>query len=333
MVMNRYDRQIKFYGIGEAGQSLIENATVGIIGCGALGTHLAESIARSGVKKIVIVDRDYVEVSNLQRQSLFKESDAENSTPKVIACARELKAIRSDLLLETYIEHCDASLLEAAFLQCDCILDATDNFETRLMINDFSYKYNIPWIYGACVESTYVACPFIPGVTPCFNCVMGMLPAMNRTCDTVGIIEPAVNLATSYQMMYCMKILSRTPFEAKLVFGDVWQIDHTALKFSRMFNENCSTCGHSPTFPHLTYMQTETMLCGRDTVQFTSLNFTETDLLRHLELHHIKHIENPYFIRFKFKDHPMIWFKGGRLLIHEVKSVNIAKTIYHQLFG
>ncbi len=331
--MTRYDRQIKFYGIGESGQSFIENATVGIVGCGALGTHLAESIARSGVKKIVIVDRDYVEVSNLQRQSLFKESDAELSTPKVVACERELKSIRSDLELETYIAHCDASLLEAAFLQCDCILDATDNFETRLVINDFSYKYNIPWIYGACVESTYVACPFIPGVTPCFHCVMGILPVMNRTCDTVGIIEPAVNLATSYQMMYCMKILSKTPFDAKLIFGDVWQMDHTALKFSKMFDESCMTCGKNKTFPNLLFKQTETMLCGRDTVQFMTLNFNEEELIRHLKEQNIVFNVNPYFIRFKFMDRPMIWFKGGRLLIHEVKTVNEAKKIYNQLFG
>ncbi|WP_414051532.1 ThiF family adenylyltransferase [Macrococcus animalis] len=333
MVMMRYDRQIKFYGIGDKGQSLIENATVGIVGCGALGTHLAESIARSGVKKIVIVDRDYVEVSNLQRQSLFKEVDAESSTPKVVACERELKAIRSDLEIETYIAHCDTSLLEAAFLQCDCLLDATDNFETRLVINDFCYKYNIPWIYGACVESTYVACPFIPGVSPCFNCVMGILPVMNRTCDTVGIIEPAVNLATSYQMMYCMKILSKTPFDVKLVFGDVWQMDHTALKISKMFNTNCTTCGDSKTFPNLSFKQSETMLCGRDTVQFSTLNFTEEELINHLESHNMRYAINPYFIRFNFSGHPMIWFKGGRLLIHEVKTVNEAKKIYHQLFG
>ncbi|RAI81232.1 molybdopterin biosynthesis protein MoeB [Macrococcoides goetzii] len=331
--MTRYDRQIKFYGIGDSGHHLIEDATVGIIGCGALGTHLAESIARSGVKKIVIVDRDYVEVSNLQRQSLFKESDAKLSTPKVVACERELKAIRSDLELETYIAHCDTSLLEAAFLQCDCLLDATDNFETRQVINDFSYKYNIPWIYGACVESTYVACPFIPGVTPCFNCVMGILPVMNRTCDTVGIIEPAVSLATSYQMMYCLKILSKTPFDAKLVFGDVWQMDHTALKFSRMFDESCATCGRQPTYPYLQFKQTETMLCGRDTVQFTTLKFNEEELKQHLENNKIQYAVSPYFIRFKFEGHPMIWFKGGRLLIHEVKTVNEAKKIYHQLFG
>ncbi|MGK0554710.1 ThiF family adenylyltransferase [Macrococcus capreoli] len=331
--MTRYDRQIKFYGIGESGQSLIQNATVGIIGCGALGTHLAESIARCGVKKIVIVDRDYVEISNLQRQSLFKECDALNSTPKVVACERELRAIRSDLEIETYIEHCDTSLLEAAFLQCDCILDATDNFETRLLLNDFSYKHNIPWIYGACVESTYVACPFIPGVTPCFNCVMGILPVMNRTCDTVGIIEPAVNLATSYQMMYCMKILSRTPFDAKLVFGDVWQMDHTSLKFSKMFDASCPTCGNNPSYPNLSFKHTETMLCGRDTVQFTTLKFNEDELVAHLKSHHIAHVKNPYFIRFNFSDHPMIWFKGGRLLIHNVKTVNAAKKIYHQLFG
>ncbi|WZE73195.1 ThiF family adenylyltransferase [Macrococcus sp. CCM 2573] len=328
----RYDRQIKFYGIGQEGQEKLSRKTVGIVGCGALGTHLAESLARCGVSKIVIVDRDYVELSNLQRQSLFKEQDAIDATPKVIACEREVKAIRSDIQIETYINHLDAPLLEAAFLQCDCILDATDNFETRLLINDFCYKYNIPWIYGACVESTYVACPFIPGVTPCFNCVMGMLPVMNRTCDTVGIIEPTVSMATSFQMMYALKLLTDTPFDAKLVFGDVWQMDHTALKFSRMFNESCSTCAAHATYPTLSQQTHETMLCGRDTVQIVTA-FSDENLLKHLQSLSIIFQETPYFIRFKFDNHPIVWFKGGRMLIHEVKSMAEGKKVYHQLFG
>lgn len=328
----RYDRQIKFYGIGQEGQEKLSHKTVGIVGCGALGTHLAESMARCGVNKIVIVDRDYVELSNLQRQSLFKEQDAIDATPKVIACERELKAIRSDIQIETYIDHLDAPLLEAAFLQCDCILDATDNFETRLLINDFAYKYNIPWIYGACVESTYVACPFIPGKTPCFNCVMGMLPVMNRTCDTVGVIEPAVSMATSFQMMYALKLLTDTSFDAKLVFGDVWQMDHTALKFSRMFNDDCKTCGPHATYPELHKHAHETMLCGRDTVQIVT-QFSDEDLLKHLETLSIIVQETPYFIRFNFNNYPIVWFKGGRMLIHEVKSMAEGKKVYHQLFG
>lgn len=328
----RYDRQIKFYGIGQQGQEKLSQKTVGIVGCGALGTHLAESMARCGVNKIVIVDRDYVELSNLQRQSLFKEQDAIDATPKVIACEREVKAIRSDIQIETYINHLDAPLLEAAFLQCDIILDATDNFETRLLINDFCYKYNIPWIYGACVESTYVACPFIPGATPCFNCVMGMLPVMNRTCDTVGVIEPAVSMATSFQMVYAMKLLTDTPFDAKLVFGDVWQMDHTALKFSRMFSEGCSTCGENVSYPALSNHTYETMLCGRDTVQIVT-NFSDEDLLKHLQSLSIIVQETPYFIRFKFDNHPIVWFKGGRMLIHDVKSMTEGKKVYHHLFG
>ena len=329
----RYDRQIKFKGINESGQQRISNSTVGIIGSGALGTHLAESVARMGIKKLIIVDRDYVELSNLQRQSLFKESDAALSVPKVVALKRELQLIRSDLEIETHISHCDAQLLEEAFMQCDILLDATDNFETRQVMNDFCYKYNKPWVYGACVESTYVACPFIPGITPCFNCVMGILPVMNRTCDTVGIIEPAVSLATSYQVMYAMKILTSTEFEPKLVFGDVWQMDHTTLKFSRMGDINCKTCGDSPTYPYLNLREDQTMLCGRDTVQFTTLNFDQNQIIQFLEERNIAYMHTPYFLRFKFSNKPMIWFNGGRLLIHEVKTVNEAKTIYHQLFG
>ncbi|TDM02308.1 ThiF family adenylyltransferase [Macrococcus carouselicus] len=332
-MMNRYDRQQKFKGIGTSGQQLIEEKTVGIIGIGALGTHTADTLARAGVKKLILVDRDYVETSNLQRQTLFSEQHADDMMPKVIAARNELQKIRTDLEIEIYIEHCDAPLLEAAFSQCDLLIDGSDNFDVRQAVNDFSYKHHIPWIYGACVESTYVACPFIPGVTPCFNCVMGMLPVMNRTCDTVGVIEPAVSQATSYQSMYALKILTEQPFEPRLIFGDIWALEHSAMKFGRMYQESCTTCGAHPTYPHLQNRSIQTMLCGRDTVQFVS-PVTETgQLTDFLSGLNIKYQETSYFVRFYVADKPVIWFKGGRLLVHEVKSVAEGQKVYYQLFG
>lgn len=331
--MKRYDRQEKFKGIGSRGQTSITEKTVGIIGIGALGTHTANTLARAGVKKLILVDRDYVELSNLQRQTLFTEQHATDLTPKVIAARDELLRIRADLQIETYIEHCDAPLLEAAFSACDLLIDGSDNFDVRLTLNDFSYRYQIPWIYGACVESTYAACPFIPDVTPCFRCVMGRLPVMNRTCDTVGVIEPAVSLATSFQAMYALKILAEEPVDPRLIFGDVWTLEHSAMKFSRMGEVTCETCGANPTYPHLETRTIQTMLCGRDTVQFASPVTEFTQLTTFLSTLNINYQETPYFVRFFVNDKPVIWFKGGRLLVHDVKTVAEGQKVYYQLFG
>ncbi|GGB08385.1 molybdopterin biosynthesis protein MoeB [Macrococcus hajekii] len=331
--MNRYDRQQKFKGIGLKGQQQISEKTVGIIGIGALGTHTADTLVRAGIKKLILVDRDYVEASNLQRQTLFTERHAAELTPKVIAAQEELHKIRTDIEIEVHIEHCDAPLLEAAFSSCHLIIDGSDNFDVRQTVNDFCYKYKIPWIYGACVESTYAACPFIPDVTPCFNCVMGMLPVMNRTCDTVGVIEPAVSQATSYQATYALKILTEQPFEPKLVYGDIWSLEHSAIKFSRMGEVSCATCGDEPTYPHLQNRTIRTMLCGRDTVQFESPVTDMRQLIDFLTCLKIEFQQTPYFVRFYVDRKPVIWFRGGRLLVHEVKSVAEGQKIYYQIFG
>ncbi|TDM12788.1 ThiF family adenylyltransferase [Macrococcus lamae] len=330
--MNRYDRQEKFNKIGQMGQSLIESKKVGIVGMGALGTHTASTLVRAGVRQLVIIDRDYVELSNLQRQTLFTEEDALLSLPKVVAAKRQLEQIRSDVTIETYIDHCDSAVLHDYFMTCDVLIDGTDNFDTRQVINDFSYKTGIPWIYGACVEATYAACAFIPGTTPCFNCALGSLPVMNRTCDTVGIIEPAVSMAASFQSMYALKLLTEELFESKLIFGEVWNYEQTALKFSRTKKSDCPTCS-LPIFPYLSDHQHETMLCGRDTVQFRKVTEKQLELEQFLNNRHIEFQKTSYFIRFSFNSKRFMWFPGGRLLIHDVKSINEAKVVYHQLFG
>lgn len=331
--MNRYDRQEKFKKIGRDGQSFLRAKTVGIIGMGALGTHTAGTLVRAGVNKLVIIDRDYVELSNLQRQTLFTEHDAIAAVPKVIAAKKQLMQIDSDVTIEAHIGHCDAAALRDYFISCDVLIDGTDNFETRQLLNDFSYTTTIPWIYGACVEATYTACTFIPGNTPCFNCALGDLPVMNRTCDTVGIIEPAVSMAASIQSVYALKILTEEKFEPKLIYGDSWNIEQTALKFSRSKKSDCPTCGQHVTFPYLKDNHHETMLCGRDTVQFKQAPFDAASIETFLEERQINYQRTPYFIRFVFNGKPFVLFAGGRLLIHEVSSINEAKTVYHQLFG
>ena len=166
---NRYSRQTLFKPIGYEGQAHIEQASVLIIGCGALGTAISETLVRAGVGKLIIADRDYVEPSNLQRQQLFTEQDAINGTPKVVAAEQRLKEIRSDIQIQTVLNHIDGPLIEELADGVDIIVDATDNFETRLLMNDISWKTGIPWIYGACVGSLSTVFPFIPGEIPLFS--------------------------------------------------------------------------------------------------------------------------------------------------------------------
>ncbi|GEP84553.1 putative molybdopterin biosynthesis protein moeB [Staphylococcus piscifermentans] len=330
----RYSRQILFENIGVEGQEKIAQKHVLIIGMGALGTHLADGLARAGVRKLTIVDRDYIEFSNLQRQTMYTEQDAKEALPKVIAAESRLKEIREDIEIDAYIEQVNALFLEKHAQNVDLILDATDNFDTRLLVNDFAYKYNIPWIYGGVVQSTYIEAAFIPGQTPCFNCVMPQLPVINMTCDTVGVIQPAVTMTTSLQLRDALKILTETPFTPKLTYGDIWEGTHYTFGFSRMFDPHCTTCGEHPTYPHLheTDQQFAT-LCGRDTVQYSNENITQEMLKQYLEAHHIHYHANPYMLRFEFNGHRIVSFSGGRMLIHGMTKPTEAIKLMNQLLG
>lgn len=337
---NRYSRQILFKPVGPVGQKEIGETTVTIIGCGALGSAIAETLARAGVGEIHLVDRDYVELSNLQRQQLFTESDAEEMMPKVAAAEKRLKAIRSDLRLSTYLEHLDAPLMKKLADASSLIMDATDNFETRLLINDVSVKHNIPWIYGACVGSTGVVFPFVPGASACFRCLLPVLPAVNQTCDTVGIIPPAVQVTAAIQCTEALKYLSgnKEAMRKKVHHFDLWDNTQHDIGVSRIQNAFCETCGQEPVFPSL---QTAgrgsyAVLCGRDAVQVLP------DPNRPISLNDAKRIgqqmggsvkSTPYFVELKMEGKRAVMFADGRLLIHGIRNVAEGRKFYHRLFG
>lgn len=332
--LERYSRQILYKHIGQQGQEQLLNKHVLIIGMGALGTHLAESLVRTGIGELTIVDRDYVEFSNLQRQTLFTEQDALSFMPKVVAASKHLQAIRSDVVIHQHIAHVDAHFLETIAMHIDLILDATDNFETRQLINDFAYLNHVPWIYGGVVQSTYVEAAFIPGETPCFNCLVPNIPTINMTCDTVGVIQPAVTMTTSLQMKDTLKILLGAESSSKLTYGDLWEGSHHTFGFSKMQRAMCPTCGERPMYPHLhTNSRNFTTLCGRDTVQYQNTDITQEILESFLIKHQIHYQRNQYMIRFKYKSHQIVSFKGGRMLIHGMTNPNDAKTLINQLFG
>lgn len=333
--MTRYNRQSLFKQIGQSGQDNIETKTVVIVGVGALGTVSSEMLARAGVKKLILIDRDYVEATNLQRQSLFTEADAHAQVPKVIAARDRLQEIRSDLEIDTYIEHCDAQLLTSVVKEADLILDGTDNFETRLLINDVAYQAHMPWIYAACVESTYVSCAFVPDkVSPCFRCLIPVLPSSTLTCDTAGIIAPAVHMAVSEQVTAALKILSGGTITKNILrMGDLWQADHMTIGTDALMHDECPTC-KCREFPELDKTaQRQFSLCGRDTVQIIDNRLSDSVVADALEARGIDYRKTPYFIEFHYDETRIVAFQNGRLLVHGVMDVNKGQTIVNQIFG
>ncbi|MCC3380204.1 ThiF family adenylyltransferase [Paenibacillus farraposensis] len=336
----RYSRQILFRPIGGEGQRNLSEAVVTIIGCGALGSAIAETLVRAGVGELHLVDRDYVELSNLQRQQLFTEQDAAEMLPKVMAAEKRLKAIREDVRLFTYLDNLDAELVQELAGKSTLLMDATDNFETRLLINDAALKAGIPWIYGACVGSTGVVFPFVPGKSACFRCLLPSLPAINQTCDTAGIISPAVQVTAALQCAEAMKWLSgrRDQMRRKVHLFDLWENTQMDVGISRIRNQDCSTCGEHPTFPALTASRRTAYaaLCGRDVVQVLPdpnrpITLDDAEKMGRLMAENVK--RTPYFVEFYAFKHRMILFKNGRLLIHGIGSIAKGQKLYHQLFG
>ncbi|EEL59089.1 thiamine biosynthesis protein MoeB [Bacillus toyonensis] len=337
-MQERYSRQILFPGVGEGGQRKIREKHVLIIGAGALGAANAEAIVRAGVGKVTIADRDYVEWSNLQRQQLYTEEDAKQYKPKAVAAAEHLKAINSEVEINPVVTDVTVQEMEELVNSVDLILDATDNFETRLLINDISQKYNIPWIYGGCVGSYGVTYTILPGKTPCFRCLMEH-PASGATCDTVGIIQPAVQLVVAHQITEALKILVEDfgALRETMLSFDLWNNQQMAFKVNRQKKDTCLSCGRLRTYPSLTFeAQTKTeVLCGRNTVQIRPgmrKDFNLEEIKKRLQ----KSVEvkaTPYLLSFPIEEYRFVLFTDGRAFIHGTNDMNVAKSLYARYIG
>lgn len=337
---NRYSRQILFKPVGEDGQVKLSSSHVVVIGCGALGSAISETLVRAGVGKLTIADRDYVESTNLQRQQLFIEQDAQDGMPKVVAAEKRLKAIRQDVTIRTVLDHIDGPLMEDITQDADLIMDATDNFETRLLINDMAWKLGIPWVYGACVGSSGTVFPFVPGKSACFRCLLPVLPSVNETCDTAGIIAPAVQITAAHQSAEALKWLTgnKEALRTKVFHFDVWNNTQMEAGISRMRNEVCETCGETPTYPALSGAEgtNYAVLCGRDTVQIIPDKervLTIADGEEVAKRLAVPYKVTPFFVEFTASGYRCILFGNGRLLIHGLKDMKIGRKLYHQFFG
>ncbi|WP_274310549.1 thiazole biosynthesis adenylyltransferase ThiF [Solibacillus daqui] len=336
---NRYSRQQLFSPIGEKGQQLLQQKHVLIIGVGALGSASAEALVRAGIGKLTIIDRDYVEWSNLQRQQLYTEQDAQEKVPKVIAAKKRLQSINSELEINALILDASTEELQGLLKGVDLMIDATDNFDIRFMMNDIAQKYQIPWIYGSCVGSYGATYTIVPGITPCLHCLLKMMPNTGMTCDTVGIISPAVQIVAAYQVTEAFKILvgdEKARRKTYLTF-DAWQNQHYEINVEKMRKEDCPSCGKNPTYPYLSYEnQTKSeILCGRDAVQIRPPKPIQYNLGQlAVQLRPYGEIQkNLYLLSLQTPNYRFVIFQDGRVVIHGIQNIQEAKSIYHRLLG
>ncbi|MFS0783055.1 thiazole biosynthesis adenylyltransferase ThiF [Bacillus sp. 1P06AnD] len=336
----RYSRQERFTPIGEAGQKLISEKHALVVGAGALGSANCEMLVREGIGKLTIIDRDYVEESNLQRQQLYSEEDVQMQLPKAEAAQRHLRKINSNVVIEAIVADGDPESLEPLVQDADLVIDATDNFETRMIINDLSQKYRVPWIYGACVGSSGMTFTILPGKTPCLNCLLSALPIQGMTCDTNGIIAPTVSMVVAHQNAEALKILAEqwSAVRTGFISFDIWNNQYHMIKAAKMKKDGCPSCGENPDYPFLLREnRTKTaVLCGRETVQIRPPAQSNLDLeklasdIRRIG-YEVK--ANPFLLSMENKDERMVIFRDGRALVHHTKDEAKAKALYQRILG
>ncbi len=338
--MERYSRQILFGPIGPKGQKLLASKHVLLVGAGALGSANAEMLVRAGVGRLTIVDRDYVEVSNLQRQQLYTEEDAKRKLPKAAAAKIHLEKISSNAEIEAVIKDGDAESLAGYAESADLVIDATDNFEIRMILNDLTQKLRKPFIYGACVSSYGMSYTVLPGKSPCLNCLLRAVPVQGMTCDTNGIIAPAVGMVVAHQQAEALKILTENleAVNPGMVSFDLWANEYRNIKAGRMKKSDCPSCGNVPAYPYLARENTmkTAVLCGRDTVQIRPPAALEIDLAHlaaKLEAAGYAVKSNAFLLATEYMQERFVLFKDGRALIHGTKDKAQARKIYQQILG
>jgi adenylyltransferase/sulfurtransferase len=332
----RYSRQTRFVPLGEEGQRRIRAARVAVVGCGALGGVQAEMLARAGIGGLRLIDRDFVEWSNLQRQFLFDEADAAEALPKAVAAARRLARVNSEVTFEPEVVDLTPSNAGELFDGIDLILDGTDNFETRYLINDCGVSRGIPWIYGAAVGSYGLKMAILPGRTACFQCVYPEPPqGAQPTCETDGVLAPVTATIAALQVADALKILARGPdaVRARLTTIDIWSGEIRQLAPPAR-DPDCGCCGRRE-FRHLEGARRAPIsLCGRNAVQIheRSRPIDLADLARRLSaLAPVR--SNEFALRVALDSYELTVFPDGRAIIKGTTDVGVARSLYAQYVG
>jgi molybdopterin/thiamine biosynthesis adenylyltransferase len=332
----RYSRQVLFQPIGEAGQQKLAKARMALVGCGATGSAVLSLLARAGVGYLRVIDRDYVEPSNLQRQVLFDEADAAESLPKAIAAARKVSAFNSEIRIEPHAADLTPDNIEDLLGDVDIVLDGTDNFETRYLINDFAVSRGLPWIYAAGVASYAVTMTILPGETACLACLFPDSPrGIVETCDTSGILNSAVNFVASVAATEALKLAvgARDKIRRTLLSYDVWTNDYASVNTDKP-RPGCRACQEHD-FVHLAGEgRPHISLCGRNSVQIHErerpIDFAE--ITRRLSPHGaVRH--NEFILRFWREPYEMTLFPDGRAIIKGTTDTAIARSLYARYVG
>jgi len=335
----RYSRQILFREIGREGQEKLLASRVLIVGCGALGASHAEMLSRAGVGKLRIVDRDFVEFTNLQRQTLFKEEDAEQRLPKAAAAKKRIAEINSEVEVEEIVVDVNNSNVEALIRDCDLVIDGTDNFLVRYLVNDACVKNGKTWIYGAAVSSYGTTMTVIPAQTPCLRCIFEDMPdaGSSPTCDTTGVIMPIIASISAVQVTEAIKLLvgDSASLHRSLMQIDVWSNDWHRIKLAEP-NADCVCCGlHKYEFLDAEAKEFSAVLCGRNAVQIAPPRPTELDLKQFAErltaTMPVKH--NEYLARFEIDGQEVTVFRDARAIIKGTDDPAIARSIYARYVG
>ncbi|MDR0875490.1 MAG: ThiF family adenylyltransferase [Clostridiales Family XIII bacterium] len=339
--MERYSRQIAFPGIGSEGQEKLLHAKAAILGLGALGSVIAEELARAGVGSLRLIDRDYVERSNLARQALYTEKDADEQLPKAIAAAKHISEINSEIVTEPIIADINASNIESFVMDADVALDGSDNFELRALLNEACVKHGIPWVYGGALAAAGAIMPIIPGQGPCFRCLTPNVPAPGTypTCATAGILNMTSHTVASIEAVQAIRILvgkvSNDDAAANYLSLDLWNDFYTAIPIER--NPDCPVCGKG-IYEFLEKGADDDALlplCADGSFQITPPPRGAIDLDAFAgRLSAIGHvIHNPYLLRFDGEGVSFNLFSDGRAVVRDARDAADARRIYAEYIG
>lgn len=334
----KYSRQMLFAGIGEAGQRRLLGSRAVIVGCGAIGAAAAGLLVRAGVGRVRVIDRDFVEPSNLQRQTLFDEDDARAALPKAVAAERKLRAINGSVAVEGVVADVGPRNAEELLSAFELILDGTDNFETRLLVNDYAIQHARPWIYAAAVASYGVTMTVRPGVTACLACLLESSAnghGLEETCDTVGVLGPIVNLIASLEVAEALKLLAgrEEALHGRLISCDVWSGRFQSVRVAQ--NPTCRACARR----EFSYLQGQAQphitLCGRDSVQIhergRSLDLAALRARLAATLPDVR--QNEFLLCFRVDPYQMTVFADGRAILKGSKDPAVARSLYARYIG
>ena len=338
--LDRYARQMRYAPVGKEGQCRLLKSRALICGCGALGSVLASTLARAGVGYLRIVDRDFLELNNLQRQVLYDEADVAEGLPKAIAAARKLEHINSQIEVEPVVADVHADNVLALAEGCDVILDGTDNFETRFLLNDAAMKLRVPWVYGGCIGAEGQSMTVLPGETPCLRCLMSEPPpaGFTPTCDTAGVLGPIVNIVASIQACEALKILSgnHAAINRTLSVIDVWENRLRQIGLEGLGDRaTCPACsGSDLSWLAGRHGSQSAVLCGRNAVQINPVGGAiSLDSLANKLASVGTVTQNRFLLRLSVDSFLLTVFPDGRAIIGGTDDIGVARSVYAKYIG